>query len=102
MTLLPETLMLGPEEEATRLWRGATLAHESAATSLVSLCESLNLGIRAAEILAIQQLQKIKDKLPATINRIFRLPPPIRVIPREINDRFQHLADLIRSLQERA
>ena len=188
MTLLPETLTLGPEEEAARLWKGATRAHESAATSLVSLCESLNLGIRAAEILAIQQLQKIKDKIPATIamqletpapalevyrdavapprslqftdildllsepplecvspglhrgwedrryscersrrtaqeavrvslskeprdsllqlsayrNRIFRIPPPIRVVPREINERFQHLANLIRALQEQA
>jgi len=40
-------------------------------------------------------------QLSAYHNRIFRFPPPIRVIPREINDRFQHLASFVRSLQER-
>ena len=67
MEKLPDTIRLGPIEEAERLWKGALDAHAHAGTSLVSLCESLDLGIHAAEILAIQRLQQVKDKFPGTI-----------------------------------
>jgi len=67
MSDLPDVIYLGPEEEADRLWSGAIEARQGAPKSIVSLCESLDLGIRAAEILAIQRLQPIKAQFPATI-----------------------------------
>jgi len=67
MSDLPDVIYLGPEEEAGRLWSGAIEAWQAAPKSIVSLCESLDLGIRAAEILAIQRLQPIKAQFPATI-----------------------------------
>ena len=67
MEQLPETITLQAEDEAERLWAGAQQAFERAGSSLVSLCESLDLGIRAAEILAIQKLQPAKEKFPATL-----------------------------------
>ncbi len=67
MSNLPEVITVGPEEEATRLWEGALRAHDQAADSLVALCEALDLGVRAAEILAIQGLQPVREKFPATI-----------------------------------
>jgi len=67
MELLPETIILEAEDEAERLWKGAQEAFDRAGASLVSLCESLDLGIRAAEILAIQKLQPVKEKFPATL-----------------------------------
>ncbi len=76
MTELPEIIELGPKEEAERLWRGAVEARESAANDLVALCESLDLGIRAAEILVIQKLQPIKEDFPATIGIQLEVPSP--------------------------
>lgn len=67
---------LGPEDEAQRLWKGALEARGSASEDLVSLCESLDLGLHAAEILVIQLLQPIKDRFPATIGLQLNLPTP--------------------------
>ena len=53
MSELAESIVLGPDEEASRLWQGAQEAFEKADSDLVSLCESLDLGIRAAEILVM-------------------------------------------------
>jgi len=66
-TPLPHTIALGPEDEARRLWAAARAARATAATDLVSLIETLDLGVRAAEVLAIQALQPVKDRFPATI-----------------------------------
>ncbi len=77
MSHIPEVIDLGPEEEFQRLWAGALEARESATTSLVSLCESLDLGLHAAEILAIQRLQLIKDQFPATIALQLETPAPV-------------------------
>jgi hypothetical protein len=71
-----ETILLGPEDEARRLWRGAVAAHEGASKDLVALCESLDLGLHAAEILAIQKLQPVKDRFPATIALQLDTPDP--------------------------
>jgi hypothetical protein len=76
MSHLPEVIELGPEEEFQRLWTGALEAQRSAPTSLVSLCESLDLGLHAAEILVIQRLQLIKDQFPATIAIQLETPAP--------------------------
>jgi len=76
MSELPEIIELGPEEEAERLWRGAVEARESAADDLVSLCESLDMGIRAAEIVVVQKLQPIKAEFPATIGILLEVPSP--------------------------
>jgi hypothetical protein len=71
---LPTAITLGPEEEATRLWVGALAAFGQAATALVPLYESLDLGVRAAEIAAIHRLQPVKDQFPATIALQLELP----------------------------
>lgn len=74
MTPLAESIVLGPEEEATRLWNGALEAFGTAAEDLISLCESLDLGIRAAEILVLQRLQSVKGDFPATIGLLLESP----------------------------
>jgi hypothetical protein len=76
MNKLPDVIELGPEEEARRLWNGALEARDAAADDLVSLCESLDLGLHAAEILAIQLLQPVKDHFPATIGLLLNMPEP--------------------------
>ena len=76
MNELAETVHLGPEEEARRLWAGAVQAREAASTDLVALCESLDLGLHAAEILVIHLLQPMKDEFPATIGLQLNLPVP--------------------------
>lgn len=72
----PEVVELGPEDEARRLWQGARKAREAAAEDPIALCESLDLGLHAAEILAIQRLQPAKDSFPATIGLLLSLPEP--------------------------
>ena len=76
MSQLPDVIELGPEEEARRLWSGALEARTTAADDLVSLCEALDLGLHAAEILVIQLLQPIKDQFPATIGLLLKMPMP--------------------------
>ena len=76
MSGLPETIDLGPEEEAERLWRGALEARNDAADDLVSLCEFLDLGLRTVEILVIHRLQQVKDRFPATIALQLETPTP--------------------------
>jgi hypothetical protein len=73
---LPMAITLGPEEEATRLWVGALAAFDKATTELVPLYESLDLGVRAAEIAVIHKLQPVKDRFPATIALQLELPVP--------------------------
>ncbi|HSG82694.1 MAG TPA: hypothetical protein VLC48_10610, partial [Gemmatimonadota bacterium] len=46
------------------------------AGDLVSLCESLDLGLHAAEILVIHRLQSVKDQFPATIGLQLNMPEP--------------------------
>jgi hypothetical protein len=73
---LPEEIVLGPEEEARRLWSGAREAQLRAGEDLVALCECLDLGLRAAEILVVHRLQPVRDKFPATIGVQLELPDP--------------------------
>lgn len=67
MSEMPDVIHLEAEEEADRLWKGAMRAQESASEDFVALCEVLNLGLRAAEILVTHRLQSVKDQFPATI-----------------------------------
>jgi hypothetical protein len=76
MTQLADVIELKPVEEARRLWNGALQARDAAADDLVSLYESLDLGLHAAEILAIHLLQPIKDDFPATIGVQLNMPMP--------------------------
>jgi hypothetical protein len=76
MAQLPEVIELGPQDEARRLWNGALEARKAAADDVVPLCESLDLGLHAAEILVIQLLQPIKDEFPATIGLQLHMPTP--------------------------
>lgn len=76
MTVLPDVFELGPEEEARRLWQAADTARERAGEDLVALCEALDLGLRAAEILVIEKLSPVKDQFPATIAIQLERPRP--------------------------
>ena len=76
MSSLAEVIELGPEEEARRLWGGAMAARARAADDLVALCESLDLGLRAAEILTVHQLNPIRGQFPATIGLQLEMPDP--------------------------
>ena len=74
--LLPDVFELGPREEAERLWHGASEARQRAGGDLVALFETLDLGLRAAEILVIDRLSPIKEKFPATIAIQLGRPDP--------------------------
>lgn len=74
MKPLQEAITLGATVEASCLWRGALDAFAESDESLASLCESLDLGIRAAEILVVQRLQPIRDRFPATIGLLLDSP----------------------------
>ena len=76
MTRLADTIDLGPQDEAERLWSAAVKAQRAATDDLVQLLESLDLGLHAAEILAIHLLQPAKDKFPATIAVQLNMPDP--------------------------
>ena len=76
MSELPQTVTLGPEEEAQRLWQGARDARGQAGDSLAALSESLDLGLRAAEILAVHRLRPIQGQFPATIGLLLDAPSP--------------------------
>ena len=77
MSELQETVTLGPEEEARRLWQGAREARHKAGDSIAALSESLDLGLRAAEILAVHKLRPIKSEFPATIGLLLDAPDPV-------------------------
>ncbi|MCP3960694.1 MAG: hypothetical protein GY719_22855 [bacterium] len=72
----PEIRTLGPREEADRLWKGAQEAFEQAEESFVRLCEALDLGLRAIEILAVLRLQPVRPELPASIAMLLESPEP--------------------------
>ena len=74
MSGLAESIVLKPQEEASRLWQGATEAFGQADGDLVALCEALDLGVRAVEILIIQLLQPVKADFPATIGLLLETP----------------------------
>ncbi len=76
MSELPQTVTLGPEEEAQRLWQGARDARKRAGESLAALSESLGLGLRAAEILGVHRLRPTKTEFPATIGLLLDAPSP--------------------------
>ena len=76
MSDLPAVMELGPEEEGRRLWQGAEEAQKTAASDLVALCEVLDLGLRAAEVMVTHRLQPVKDEFPATIAIQLETPTP--------------------------
>ena len=67
MSEMSEVFQLGAEDEARRIWEGAKAAQSLASESFVALCEALDLGLRAAEILITHRLQPVKAEFPATI-----------------------------------
>ncbi len=76
MENLPDVVELPPVEEARRVWRAALEARMSAPRDLVALCSAMDLGARAAEVLAVHRLQAVKDKFPATIGAQLGTPSP--------------------------
>jgi hypothetical protein len=80
---MQDIINLGAEEEAARLWQGAKKAQETAADDFISLCEALDLGLRAAEILVTHRLHPLKDQFPATIGIQLDTPSPEVDPPRD-------------------
>jgi len=76
MTKLADTILVGPADEARRLWSAVQGAREQTAADPVALIETLDLGLRAAEVLAIRLLQPVRDRFPATIGAQLASPPP--------------------------
>jgi len=76
MSEMPDIIELGAEDEADRLWKGAKEAQETASEDFVAMCEALDLGLRAAEILVTHRLQPVKDQFPATIGVQLDTPSP--------------------------
>ena len=76
MTEALETLTLGPGEEARRLWKGAEESREHAAEHFASLCEALDLGVRATLILAVSRLQPVRQEYPGSIAMLLESPAP--------------------------
>jgi hypothetical protein len=70
-----EPLTLGPREQAELLWCGAETGMERAAGDIVSLGTALELGIRAAQILALLRIKPVRERLPATIAALLERPP---------------------------
>jgi len=75
-TTLPAAIRLDAREEARRLWTGAREARDRADRDLAPLCACLDLGLRAAEILAGQVLQEVRGRLPGTVALRLELPVP--------------------------
>ncbi len=100
MSKLPESIELSPRDEAERLWHGAEKAFERSEEHLVELCEALDLGIRAVEVLAVVELQPVRGSFPATISMLLETPDP-RVdptrdaiaVPKALN--FLHVVDML-------
>lgn len=69
-----ETVTLDARGEARRLWVAASAA--IGRDDLVSLCEAVDLGVRAAEVLAVDRLQQVKSDFPATVVALLELPEP--------------------------
>ena len=76
MSEMPNIIHLEAEEEAGRLWQGAKRAQETAGGDFIAMCEALDLGLRAAEILVTHRLQPLKDQFPATIGIQLDTPSP--------------------------
>ena len=71
-----DIIHLGAEEEADRLWQGARAAQGAAAGDFIAMCEALDWGLRAAEILVTHRLQLVKAQFPATIGIQLDTPSP--------------------------
>lgn len=69
-----EAITLSPAEEAERLWNGAIEAFNRPQQNVATICEYLALGLRAAEILVVRQLQPMKGRFPATIGMMLESP----------------------------
>lgn len=74
MIEMMESTTLSPTDEASRLWKGALDAFNQPQQSVATICEYLDLGLRAAEILVVQKLQPVKDRFPATIGMMLESP----------------------------
>lgn len=76
MSDFTEAIHLGAQEEGRRLWEGARRAQNHAGEDFVALCEALDLGLRAVEILVTHRLQAVKERFPATIAIQLDVPSP--------------------------
>lgn len=76
MSEMPGIIVLGAEDEADRLWQGAAKARALAPGDFVAMCQALDLGLRAAEILVTHRLQAVKGQFPATIGIQLDTPSP--------------------------
>lgn len=81
-----EVHVLGPRDEARRLWQAAEEAlnrpgqerpgQERPGHDFAPLCEALDLGARAIEILAVDRLATVRADFPASIAMLLESPDP--------------------------
>lgn len=67
-----DNVTLDAAGEAGRLWAEAERA--VASEGLTRLCEAIEFGLRAVEILAVQRLQAIRGEVPATVSLLLETP----------------------------
>lgn len=76
MSNLPSVIELGAVEEAERLWLGSLEAREAADDDFPALCEALELGLRAVEILATFRLRRVREDFPPSVRGRLEAPHP--------------------------
>ena len=76
MNSLPEVLHLSSLEEADRLWKGAREAFPTAGVRLVSMCASIDLGLRAAELYALSGLRQTRHAFSPQIRHHLEAEDP--------------------------
>ena len=65
-------ITLDAAEEAGRLWAAAEAAIGD--DDIVRLCEAVEFGLRAVEILAVERLQAVRGDVPATVTLLLERP----------------------------
>jgi hypothetical protein len=76
MSDILDGVLLSPEDEAERLWKGAQKAFTKASECIADLSEAVDLGARAVEIMVSQRLQAVRSKFPPTISCLIDPLPP--------------------------
>lgn len=71
-----DIMEISPQDEAERLWQGAREAFSESEENLVRLCEAIDLGIRAVEILVVLKLQGVRREFPGSIAMLLESPKP--------------------------
>ncbi len=95
-----EVLELSAADEASRLWEASKEIYHAAPQDVSAILESLDLGIRAVEILGFHRIEPVRDKFPATIASHLEPPAPDVEVQRDAVEQprclgFRELLDLM-------